>query len=632
MMTTYTRRGPGQQYLKFVLTENVNKVVSMHDENLEINPLKIYEQIFNQLEASTGQTPDMPRSVTAEEAFESELVQELLRPRVQKLIQLANMFLKTIIDSIDEVPYGIRWICKQIKLLTREKFPDVSNWSICSLIGGFFFLRFINPAIVTPQSYMIIDGQPSKDPRRTFTLLAKMLQNLANKPSYAKEAYMSELNPFIEDNKDRIMEFLDRLCDVSDFYESLELDQYMALSKKDISISITLNEIYNTHSLLYQHINEISKPLEGSVSNGQRVFSKIEQSQELSCGHLKSLLSDLGPSPAQLSRADNRALNLPLFSKWENPAILFSNLSDSTHSTTTSTGLTDADILYMDTKSLLVQILRKQAISLDSSAYTNHIYSPGVTVDQVPDFNESLLDIEEILSKGSSQSKDSATVKRSLRARQNLRILEDRYKHPLIKKSMKYSAFAEEVHSEFVHLQSLNAKSVNEIRSLELVYKTICDHNQYLRSQLESYRAYLQNVRIQASGKSAKNTMLGVTSGSSMSTKLQSKKGSSKRSHAVTGPIKFTHSQLEKEGVIIESGVPDNRRANIYFSIESPMPGSFMIGLHYKGREKPIVEVDVKLDDLLEKQQDNVQHLDLEYVQLNVNKTLYVLNKHFIKK
>lgn len=42
--------------------------------------------------------------------------------------------------------------------------------------------------------------------------------------------------------------------------------------------------------------------------------------------------------------------------------------------------------------------------------------------------------------------------------------------------------------------------------------------------------------------------------------------------------------------------------------------------------------MDLKLDDLLEKQQMGVQLLDLEYVQLSVNKILYVLNKHFLKR
>ena len=50
------------------------------------------------------------------------------------------------------------------------------------------------------------------------------------------------------------------------------------------------------------------------------------------------------------------------------------------------------------------------------------------------------------------------------------------------------------------------------------------------------------------------------------------------------------------------------------------------------GREQPILEMDLKLDDLLEKQQLGVQVLDLEYVKLNVSKTLILLNKLFLKK
>ena len=36
-----------------------------------------------------------------------------------------------------------------------------------------------------------------------------------------------------------------------------QMDQYMALSKKDLMIHITLNELYNTHSLILQHIETL---------------------------------------------------------------------------------------------------------------------------------------------------------------------------------------------------------------------------------------------------------------------------------------------------------------------------------------------------------------------------------------
>ena len=53
--------------------------------------------------------------------------------------------------------------------------------------------------------------------------IAKMLQNLANKPSYSKEAYMMTLNPFVDNNKARINQFLNNLCEVGDFYDTLEV-------------------------------------------------------------------------------------------------------------------------------------------------------------------------------------------------------------------------------------------------------------------------------------------------------------------------------------------------------------------------------------------------------------------------
>jgi Ras GTPase-activating-like protein IQGAP2/3 len=84
--------------------------------------------------------------------------------------------------------------------------------------------------------------------------------------------------------------------------------------------------------------------------------------------------------------------------------------------------------------------------------------------------------------------------------------------------------------------------------------------------------------------------------------------------------------------VIQKSNVPENRRANIYFNFTSPLPGTFVISLHYKGRNRGLLELDLKLDDLLEMQKDNQEDLDLEYVQFNVTKVLVLLNKRFARK
>ncbi|KAL5461516.1 hypothetical protein PMIN07_005240 [Paraphaeosphaeria minitans] len=556
MMTTYTRRGPGQSYLKVVLQDSINSLIELKDLDLEINPLKVYEKMVTEIEDQQGTLPtNLPKGVTAEQAAENETVQQIIAPRLTMLMEIANNFLTTIINGLEETPYGIRWICKQIRSLSKRKYPDAQDQTICTLIGGFFFLRFINPAIVTPRSYMLIDATPAENPKRTLTYIAKMLQNLANKPSYAKEPYMVKLQPFIQLNKERINKFLLDLCEVQDFYDTLEMDNYVALSKRDLELSITLNEVYATHSLLERHVGELSKD---------------------DSSHLGVILGELGPAPAQLPRKENRAINLPLFSKWETP------IDD----LTAALDITQEEIFFMEAKSTFVMILRS--------------LPPNSSITRRP------LRLDRIAEAAATTKNDSVMVKKGIRSMELLSQLQEL---GVVDKEDGFSLLRDEVEQELVHLGSMKEKVIEETRKLEEVFRTIRDHNAYLVGQLETYKSYLHNVRSQSEGKTRKQ-----------------------QKHQVLGPYKFTHQQLEKEGVIQKSNVPENRRANIYFNFTSPLPGTFVISLHYKGRNRGLLELDLKLDDLLEMQKDNQEDLDLEYVQFNVSKVLVLLNKRFARK
>jgi hypothetical protein len=76
--------------------------------------------MINQIEEETGSLPpNLPRGVPPETAAANPDVQAIIAPRLTMLMEIANSFLVTIIDSLESVPYGIRWICKQIRSLTR---------------------------------------------------------------------------------------------------------------------------------------------------------------------------------------------------------------------------------------------------------------------------------------------------------------------------------------------------------------------------------------------------------------------------------------------------------------------------------------------------------------------------------
>lgn len=260
------------------------------------------------------------------------------------------------------------------------------------------------------------------------------------------------------------------------------------------------------------------------------------------------MLAELSAAPAQVPRKENRCIKLPLYSRWE------SAIDD----LTAALDITQEDVCFMEAKSTFVQLLR----TLPSN-------SPAVRKP---------LNLTKVADTA-AKMRDMGMFRKGMRA---LELLEQLRDLGVATAEDGYALLREEVEQELVHLGSLKEKVIEEIKKLEEVFKTIRDHNSYLVGQLETYKSYLHNVRSQSEGKQRKQQKM-----------------------TVLGPYKFSHLQLEKEGVIQKSNVPDNRlvffsdvsgkglhwlmleyrRANIFFNITSPMPGTFVISLHYKGNQ-----------------------------------------------
>ena len=217
-----------------------------------------------------------------------------------------------------------------------------------------------------------------------------------------------------------------------------------------------------------------------------------------------------------MPRKENRTIELNLYSRWETPVQdIQSALMDSVSS---------SDMLYMETKSILVQLIRSIPHAAEKRPYN-------------------LAAIAE----RAATTKDAVLVRKGIKVKEMLRELEEQ---KIVESSDGYRLMQEEVGEELVHLGNLREKVVLETKSLDAVYKTICDHNNYMRSQLEQYKAYLQNVRLTASKDKGNGGVGVVTVGG---------KEKKPAKAVVLGPYRFTHAQLEKEGIIVESNVPDNR-------------------------------------------------------------------------
>ena len=77
-------------------------------------------------------------------------VQRQIQSHIPLLQDFVLKILEKLQSTIEEVPFGIRWLCKATRSLVQEKFSEISADQVNAFIGGFFFLRYINPLIATP--------------------------------------------------------------------------------------------------------------------------------------------------------------------------------------------------------------------------------------------------------------------------------------------------------------------------------------------------------------------------------------------------------------------------------------------------------------------------------------------------
>ena len=224
-----------------------------------------------------------------------EPVKDLVQERARAVKELAGRFLQTITSHIDSVPFGLRWLCKAIRSKCQQRFPNTSSEGIGSLVGGFFLLRYINPAIISPEAFGIVHKKPSATVRASLTQVAKILQIVANSAGSVRSGVGIVLGDFLVEQRANLAKFLNELCEVGDFDEDQRWETIFALASITHTISITPNEVYSVHLLLQKYADKL----------------QLADDDDL---HL--LLEELDEPPSKLSREENTLVELRLCSRW----------------------------------------------------------------------------------------------------------------------------------------------------------------------------------------------------------------------------------------------------------------------------------------------------------------------------
>ena len=246
----------------------------------------LLEPLIQDLIDSAEATEDNSAPVTFEVDPMRLSAGEDIEANRRNLMNITQNVFDAIMSSSDQFPSQLRSMCHCLYQVLCKRFP-VSTQSNIGAVGTVIFLRFINPAIVSPFEMGIVEKNPPPNIKRGLMLMSKILQKIANHVEFSKEQHMTCFNDFVSKNFDSGRKFFIQIasdCDAD--------DQVQSHSMSFVSDA----NVVALHRLLWNHQEKIGDFLSSSRDTkavGRRPFDKMA-----------TLLAYLGP-PEHNRAVDN---------------------------------------------------------------------------------------------------------------------------------------------------------------------------------------------------------------------------------------------------------------------------------------------------------------------------------------
>ncbi|XP_063718247.1 uncharacterized protein LOC134845249 isoform X3 [Symsagittifera roscoffensis] len=214
----------------------------------------------------------------------------------EKFKRLCEQIWGLIQRSISEFPWEMQRVFAKIKERLKKEY---TGEVVDNIITGSIFLRFLCPAIMTPNLFALHNAYPPDNTVRTLKLVAKLLQALANNSTLGeKESYMTFMNPFMNEQFANMRKFLDDISTNTSVYPSSHLDRQRelllpsAVPKQQIDVA-------KECAIIYRMLQKIKDNYNSSSSCS--VATAVSRSNNMSGGG--SMASASIASPAKNGRS-----------------------------------------------------------------------------------------------------------------------------------------------------------------------------------------------------------------------------------------------------------------------------------------------------------------------------------------
>lgn len=609
MVVSFNRGARGQNSLRQLLAPVVKEIIEDKALIINTNPVEVYKAWVNQLETQTGEASKLPYDVTTEQALTYPEVKNKLEASIENLRKVTDKVLSSIISSLDLLPYGLRYIAKVLKNSIREKFPDATEEELLKIVGNLLYYRYMNPAIVAPDGFDIIDmtagGQINSNQRRNLGSVAKVLQHAAsNKLFEGENEHLSSMNNYLSETYQEFRKYFQEACDVHEPEEKFNMDKYtdlVTVSKPVIYISI--EEIINTHLLLLEHQDAIA------TEESDLLNELLE-----SLGEVPTVESFLGEGAVDpndpnkentLNQLSKTEISLSLTSKYD---VKDGEAIDG-RSLMIKTKKLIIDVVRNQPGSTLMEILETPATERQELEHTKDMESRAVADSRALEEGKQSQAVIEDASLPLEQKKRK--IQRNLRTLEQTGHVSSKNKYQDI-----LNEIAKDIRNQRLHRKLRKA----ELSKLQQTLNALNKKAAFYEDQINYYDTYIKTCVDNLKRKNSRRSI-----------KLDGKaepKGTKR-----VKPVRYTAAKLHDKGVLL--GIDDlqtNQFKNVMFDIIATEDmGIFDVRSKFLGVEMEKVQLNIQ--DLLQMQYEGVAVMKMfDKVKVNVNLLIYLLNKKFYGK
>ncbi|KAF3695882.1 Ras GTPase-activating-like protein IQGAP1 p195 [Channa argus] len=611
MVVSFNRGARGHNTLRQLLAPVVKEIIEDKSLGINTNPVDVYKAWVNHLETATGEASKLPYEVTPEQAMSHEEVRNRLEASSLALRTATDKVLNSIVSSLDNIPYGMRYIAKVLKNSLHKKFPDASEDELVKIVGNLLYYRYMNPAIVAPDGFDIIDvsagGQLHIDQRRNLGSVAKMLQHAAaNKLFEGENEHMKPMNNYISQTYEKFKVFFQSACDVPEPEEKFNIDEYsdmVTLSKPVIYISI--EEIINTHSLLLEHLEAISPDHNDLLHELLQDLGDVPD--------VEALLGEGAVDPndpnreSALSQLVKTEISLNLTSKFE----LLEGDDKDLKTLMTKTKKLIVDVVRIQPGENLPEILETPATAPQELEHTMIVERRAVQDAQTP---EGL--------KSSPAVLEDSQLPLEQKKRKILRNLRNLEQAGFVTAGNKYQDLINDISKDIRYQRRYRQRRKAELVKLQQTLTALNSKAAFYQDQMNYYDTYIKTCLDNLNRKNSRRSI-----------KLDSKGDDKGSKRLKPQSLKYTAAKLHEKGVILEiEGLQTNQFKNVMFDI-SPTEevGDFEVKAKFMGVE--MEKVQLHFQDLLQLQYEGVAVMKMfDKAKVNVNLLIFLLNKKFYGK